>query len=374
MTDNEEQKIEWTYCPACGSAIPSIERIRFCIKCGVDLYYIKEHKTLPSRQEENTYAQPRGYPSPPAYYKQDKVMSKDAILDNKDNSQGRYDGPYGLITDDKLLDTKERRLWSGWASISIPLLGFLAMQGVLFGIIILIVFIVMDINAIINIVLNPFFLVIITLVELVLILFPIWWSGRYLQNPNLKNRLTVLGFSTRGFDRKGIMKEVGIGIGFAFIGLLVVIGSSLLIQIILELFGVRIIPQEDPYVTITIYDLITLILMILMMILVVGPCEEIAFRGFMQRGLSRVLSKNWGFIITALIFAGIHLINIFILSENLGDLFISFLLVFPPYLAISLMIGGLYRWREENLIAVSITHGVYNSLTLIIAFLYMIFY
>lgn len=374
MNDNEDQKIEFKYCPVCGSKLPNIERLRYCIKCGVDLYYIKKYKTFPSRQEASPYAQPRVSPSPPAYYKPDKLTSNEAILDTKNNSQVRYDVPYGLITDDKLLDTKERRLWSGWASISIPLLGFLAMQGVLFGIIILIVFIVMDINAIINIVLNPFFLVIITLVELVLILFPIWWSGRYLQNPNLKNRLTVLGFSTRGFDRKGIMKEVGIGIGFAFIGLLVVIGSSLLIQIILELFGVRIIPQEDPYVTITIYDLITLILMILMMILVVGPSEEIAFRGFMQRGLSRVLSKNWGFIITALIFAGIHLINIFIISENLGDLFISFLLLFPPYFAISLMIGGMYRWREENLIAVSITHGVYNSLTLIIAFLYMIFY
>ncbi len=373
MTDND-QKIEWKYCPSCGYELPSIERLRYCIKCGVDLYYIKQYKTLPSRQEANPYVQPKVYPSPPAYYKPDNVMSNQAILDTKDNSLVHYDAPYGLVADDKLLDTKERRLWTGWASISIPILGFIAMQGILFGIIILMVLIVNDVNTVINIVLNPFFLVIITLVELILILFPIWWAGRYIQNPNFKNRLTVLGFTTRGYDGKEIAKEVGIGIGFAFVGLFVVLGVSLLIQIILELFGVRVSPETESYGTITIYDLIVLILMILMMIIVVGPSEEIAFRGFMQRGLSRVLSKNWGFIITALIFAGIHLISIFLISENLGDLFISFLLLFPPYLAISLMIGGMYRWREENLIAVSVTHGVYNSLTLIIAFLYMIFY
>ncbi len=373
MTDND-QKIEWKYCPSCGYELPSIERLRYCIKCGVDLYYIKQHKTLPSRQEANPYVQPKVYPSPTAYYKPDKVMSNQAILDTKDNSLVHYDAPYGLVADDKLLDTKERRLWTGWASISIPILGFIAMQGILFGIIILMVLIVNDVNTVINIVLNPFFLVIITLVELILILFPIWWAGRYIQNPTFKNRLTVLGFTTRGYDGKEIAKEVGIGIGFAFVGVVVVVGVSLLIQIILELFGVRVTPEAESYGTITIYDLIVLILMILMMILVVGPCEEIAFRGFMQRGLSRVLSKNWGYIITALIFAGIHLISIFLISENLGDLFISFLLLFPPYLAISLMIGGMYRWREENLIAVSVTHGVYNSLTLIIAFLYMIFY
>ncbi|MHA1485796.1 MAG: hypothetical protein ACTSSC_01325 [Promethearchaeota archaeon] len=29
----------------------------------------------------------------------------------------------------------------------------------------------------------------------------------------------------------------------------------------------------------------------------------------------------------------------------------------------------LYNWRKENLIAVMITHGVYNAITIIIAFL-----
>ncbi|MFX0138471.1 MAG: hypothetical protein ACFFDN_32815, partial [Candidatus Hodarchaeota archaeon] len=38
-----------------------------------------------------------------------------------------------------------------------------------------------------------------------------------------------------------------------------------------------------------------------------------------------------------------------------------------PYLAISLLLGYIFYWRNENLIAVIITHGLYNSLTILIA-------
>ena len=279
MTDNENQKIEWQYCPSCGNKLPSIERIRFCIKCGVDLYYIEKHKTLPPRQEASPYVQPRVYSSPPVYYKPDKRMSKDEIL-----------------------DTKDKKLWGNFASIGVPLLAFIVMNGILIGLIIGIILLSPDIDLTIQFLLSPLFLVFATFAELILILFPLLWVRKHLQNPNLKNRLIILGFTTKGYNNNGVLKEIGIGIGFAFIGLGVVVGASLAIEFILRLFGVQIVRSigSDADVIVTGMDVLVLILMIILMIIIVGPCEEILFRGFMQRGLVRNLGDTWGIILTAL--------------------------------------------------------------------------
>ncbi|MFX1480148.1 MAG: type II CAAX prenyl endopeptidase Rce1 family protein [Promethearchaeota archaeon] len=51
-----------------------------------------------------------------------------------------------------------------------------------------------------------------------------------------------------------------------------------------------------------------------------------------------------------------------------------FLLSFFPYFAISLLLGWLYHWRKENLLAVMITHGVYDVLTVLIAYFLFIFF
>ncbi|MFX1393317.1 MAG: type II CAAX prenyl endopeptidase Rce1 family protein, partial [Promethearchaeota archaeon] len=100
------------------------------------------------------------------------------------------------------------------------------------------------------------------------------------------------------------------------------------------------------------------------------------FRGFMMKGLTRTLGKTPALWITALIFAGIHLVGIlfYFLVYHPIVVLVNLVMLFVPYLAISLMLGLLYRWRNENLIAVVITHGVYNSLTIIFAFLFMVYY
>ncbi|MBY8986377.1 MAG: CPBP family intramembrane metalloprotease, partial [Candidatus Lokiarchaeota archaeon] len=96
----------------------------------------------------------------------------------------------------------------------------------------------------------------------------------------------------------------------------------------------------------------------------------ILFRGFMQKGLVRSLGDRWGIIITAIIFSLIHLLGIFLVALESPDLFIIlFLLSFTPYFAISLMLGWLYHWRNENLIAVMITHGVYDVLVIVMTYL-----
>ncbi|MFW9948891.1 MAG: hypothetical protein ACFFKA_02040, partial [Candidatus Thorarchaeota archaeon] len=49
-----ENIINWTFCPICGTKIPKLENIKFCIKCGVDLQYIKTHRILPQNRQGTT--------------------------------------------------------------------------------------------------------------------------------------------------------------------------------------------------------------------------------------------------------------------------------------------------------------------------------
>ena len=165
-----------------------------------------------------------------------------------------------------------------------------------------------------------------------------------------------------------------IGLSFAVIGILLVLSVSFFIELILEIiFRVEII-QDTTEVTGDIFpmDIPSLIVFCILMILVIGTSEEILFRGFMQKGLVRSLGSKWGIIITAFVFAMIHLIGIlFFALESPILLLISFLLAFLPYFAISLMLGLLYHSRE-NLIANVICHGVYNTLTIILAYIFYI--
>ncbi len=334
------------YCPRCGYKIPSVDNVRYCLKCGLDLVYIKEHKSFPPKKPEIV----------PTYWIPRKKLS-----------------------DDQLLNPPSKSLWKSWISIVLPLVAF-AVMNVLGVVVILVILLFMfDLQSIIAIASSPLFFIVSTLIEFILILFPLLYVGKFIERPTLKNRLELLGFTTKRFSKIGVVREILIGLSFAVIGVFLVSFVSIFVEILLEfIFNVNIvsngesIPSSDVEIIISSASIIEVVLLVLVMIFVVGTSEEILFRGFMQRGLVRTLGNRWGLIVTALIFASIHLVG-FLLSYFMGaiDQFtfaIVMLLSFFPYFSISILLGLLYLWRKENLIAVMVTHGVYNSLTLILAY------
>jgi membrane protease YdiL (CAAX protease family) len=346
---------EWSYCPVCGSKILNILKFRFCIKCGTNLRYLKKHKRLQPRKVVNPYMIPKRYPqpyTPPTFYGTKK------------------------IPDNEIIHSKDHELWGTSASLAVPLGAFLLMNFLSTGILTLIIFISMNLEVLFNFIITPYFLIFSAFFELIFILVPIKYVEKYLENPTLENRLGLLGFTLKGFDKKGIIREVLIGIGFAVIGVLLVVIVSYLTEVLLEIFfGIEIVRNissapSDVELIISTTDIISLIFLCIVMITIVGTSEEILFRGFMQKGLMRSLGNKAGIIITAFIFAIIHVLGVFLmLLETPLLLLISFLLSFIPYFAISLLLCFLFYWRQENLIAVVITHGVYNALTILLAFL-----
>ncbi|MFX0003282.1 MAG: CPBP family intramembrane glutamic endopeptidase [Candidatus Hermodarchaeota archaeon] len=343
----------WSFCPVCGKTIPKSQMLKFCIHCGVDLDYIKKYKQLNPNPniQENEYPQPH--------------ITSDFYKLNK-------------ISDVNILNTKNHELWGTMPSVGISLGAFLLMELITTGVLLVMIFFSFNLEVLMDFLSNPTFIIFSTFFELIFILVPVLYVGKYLTNPSLKNRLGLLGFTLKGFTKKGLIKEIFLGLSLAFAGYLLVYGISFLTEITLEFFfGVEIISDLNSAtgefgINIPEGDIASLIVFSLVMILIVGTSEEILFRGFMQKGLMRSLGNLGGIMITAFIFAMIHVLGIVLLflEESLIHILISFLLSFPPYLIVSLFLGLIYYWRNENLIAVIIAHGVYNALTIILLYFF----
>ncbi|MHA2390536.1 MAG: CPBP family intramembrane glutamic endopeptidase, partial [Promethearchaeota archaeon] len=318
-------------------------------KCGTDLKYIKEHKELK--------------PIPVSRAQVSNIQYQTDYVPHKREK----------ISDENLVNNKEHELWSPGASIGLTMAAFMMMNAIVAGIMIVVAFLLLpfDMDALVDLAYNSYFISISLIFELVLIIIPLLYVGKYIQNPTLKNRLILLGFTTRGYNRKKILKEILIGLSFGIIGLATVFLLSIAIEVMLELiFRINIIDTGSSTSLVIPSDIPSLIFFSIVMMLVIGTSEELLFRGFMQKGLVRRLGSKWGILITALIFSMIHVITVFLVPfESLLFILISFILLFIPYFAISLLLGLIYHWRRENLIAVIITHGFYDVLTIIMAYL-----
>jgi len=336
---NAPKDKKWKFCIKCGQELPEIANLRYCIKCGTKILNFMENKNkhidITSR-----YQQPK-------------------------NIQLQF-GEYKL-SDDEIYDIKNHKLWGIGASILIPIASLFAMVGI--STIFIVIYILMNfdlsqinIESISNITdsiyLDNNFIIMLSILELIFIIIPVLYIRKYIQKPSIKKGLALLGFTSKGFSNKDIAKEIGLGLLFAVIGVVMVLSISLL----MELLFPSVEPSEFDALLFSSLNVFQLVLYILTMIFIVGTSEEILFRGFMQKGLIRSkLGVKGGIILSAFIFAMIHVV--FFLYD-----FDYFFISFIPYFFISLLLGWLYYWRNENLIAVMITHGVYDALTLIIFF------
>ncbi|MBD3196190.1 MAG: CPBP family intramembrane metalloprotease [Candidatus Lokiarchaeota archaeon] len=342
-SEEKTQENNWKYCPRCGAELPPIDDIKYCTRCGLDIAYLKKYNKVPS----------------------DSISKVDIKKDERPK-----------LTEDEIFTKKEGRIWDNPASIFIPLGAFGAMELAVSIIILPLIFFI-PMNQLLNDILNStVFLIVFSLFEYIFILIPFLYVGLFLERPTIGNRLAILGLTTKRKTGLETIQEILLGVIFAIIALILVNLISLFLEFIMSfffnlesIFGTQ-TPTSETDLYIASSNIIEIVLLVIIMIVVIGPSEEVAFRGFMQKGLSRTLGRNLGLIITALIFTGIHLISIAVIAlESAIGAIVAFILLFFPYFVISLLLGYLFIWRNENLIAPTITHGIYNSLTVLMGFL-----
>jgi len=140
-------------------------------------------------------------------------------------------------------------------------------------------------------------------------------------------------------------------VSFAAVLLLFLAGSiSLVEEIVLgpepdaELLVDAILPRDS----------FQLIAMIGISLALVGPAEELAFRGFVQRGFENSFGKTTGLLIASILFGLLHGLN------SLRSII--------PVTAVSLFLGYVWQKTDGNTAASAWMHGIYDAIAIIIAY------
>ena len=101
-------------------------------------------------------------------------------------------------------------------------------------------------------------------------------------------------------------------------------------------------------------NLFQLIIMVVFSLALVGPAEELAFRGFIQRGFENSFGKTAGLVIASVLFGLLHGLNS--------------LRAIIPISVISLVLGYVWQKTDGNTVASAWMHGVYDAIAIILAY------
>jgi len=99
------------------------------------------------------------------------------------------------------------------------------------------------------------------------------------------------------------------------------------------------------------------------MILIVGPFEELLYRGIIQTRLTHSFRRPTAIVLASFIFVPIHLTA----YSAGGAALVQVLAAFAALFAGSIIYGALYEWTE-NLTVVALTHGLTNSVQLLVVY------
>ena len=89
-------------------------------------------------------------------------------------------------------------------------------------------------------------------------------------------------------------------------------------------------------------------LIALLLILIIGPAEELFWRGYVQRQLSQCWNPNLGFLVTTAIYTAVH-----IPSGN-------FMLIMAAMVC-GICWGGLYRLMPQHFLAIVLSHALWDA-------------
>ena len=91
----------------------------------------------------------------------------------------------------------------------------------------------------------------------------------------------------------------------------------------------------------------------LLLLFIIGPAEELFWRGFVQQQLSSHWGENWGFVVTTAIYTLIHLWSF------------NFMLIIAA-LVCGIVWGGLYRLQPKWLPALVVSHAVWDACVFVV--------
>jgi len=110
--------------------------------------------------------------------------------------------------------------------------------------------------------------------------------------------------------------------------------------------------------------LATLLVLVPLSILVVGPAEEFLFRGVVQSYLDGAFSRAPAVVLTSVLFALVHVPTTWLATPDPVAVSMTLVVLF----GLSVLLGYLYVWTE-NLVVPILVHGLYDALLFGLAYL-----
>lgn len=101
-------------------------------------------------------------------------------------------------------------------------------------------------------------------------------------------------------------------------------------------------------------NLLQLIALLGISLALIGPAEELAFRGFVQRGLETSFGKTAGLLIASILFGLLHGLN------SLRSII--------PVTVVSLFLGYVWQKTDGNTIASAWVHGLYDAIAIALTY------
>jgi membrane protease YdiL (CAAX protease family) len=206
---------------------------------------------------------------------------------------------------------------------------------------------------------NTWVLIGLIFLETLFVIVPTFVSSR-IEKKSFKISLNEMGFDK---NKDVILKIIaGISIGvifFSFGDFIILFFRNIIIE---NLLGTAFIEegQEGAISTVPIQpNLIQIIIIIILQIIIIGPCEEAFFRVFIIKKTQVKVKLRYSVIISSILFAFYHVPPFLVPLTTI----ITF---FGYFFTFGLLLALVYIYFDNSIIPISIAHSCFNILVLLI--------
>lgn len=206
---------------------------------------------------------------------------------------------------------------------------------------------------------NPWILIVLIFLETLFVIAPAFISSR-IEKRTFRNLLNEMGFQKNEEILIKIVAGLSIGVLFFFLGDFIILFFR---NIVVEnIFGTGFIEegQQGAISTTPIQpNLIQIIIIVILQIIIVGPCEEAFFRGFLINKFKTKIRLAYSIMISSVFFALYH-VPPFLVPLSTIITFFGYFFLFGVLLAL------IFIYFNFSLIPCSIAHTSFNILILIL--------
>ena len=210
---------------------------------------------------------------------------------------------------------------------------------------------------------NPWILILLSLLEILFILIPILLSS-WLSKTTIKHELHQIGleinFSNTKIKLVKILLGIPIGIALLILSIFILyISRDIVVAVVFSEEFVNEGTENAISNQLVNPNLLQTIIFVIIQFLIIGPCEESFFRGFIIRKLNGKIRLVYAIIFSSLMFTLYHIPPFLVPISTIVN-------YFAYYFTIGITLSLVFRYSNYSLLPCSVAHSVFNFMILLV--------